>query len=863
MTQLTEALNNNKKTLKDLETEYKNGQMSSKEFAQAQVEIKTQNKILNDQLRTYQTAITNNIKQEQAEIGSLNQLRAAYNSGKAALAAMSEEERNSADGQELINSLKEQKTAITQAEESIGDYTGNVGNYQKAITDLLPINSQLLNGLTSLAAPTETASAGTKTLTAELNQAKTAFASFALNPYVLGLTALALAFKTVSDRVKECNDAIENSERLTNIYTLSSVKAQAVELERTRTIERQAEGIAKARAAADNWWASLVRAVKEGEALRTMGADGLEAMQKQYERYEENEQVLTDIIKREQELQEARRLYVVQEAKMNAEIAELREKSKNQEEYTNEERKSFIEEAKRLNEELGESQKQLAQEEYDVYTMRISLSDSTSAELDKQAELSAKIINVDKQVADSNRSMQRTITETTNSIKAENKALEDQAAAAEKAKQVAEDAAEEARKAAEESFKASQEELYQLTLSMQKQTEESEKAALQRETDNAIAEIQTRLDEETNITEAERETLAKTILALREKQEQDELAISEKYSKEALDQRIADRQQEYALTIKEAKKAMLEINRADYNSGDAFAQAQSAASKAIIDAQMEQLKDSFETLRDLTEEEKELAFESMADYNSALLDAEISYTSEREKLSAQRIAAEEKEAATTIKMRQATASSVASSLGTISSAISTINDENKAAVIASQTLALAEVAINQGLAIAKATAANSKLVFPANVFATVAAVASIVAQMVSATSTIKSASFSTGGYVSGEGTSTSDSISANLSNGEYVVQASTVAALGVDTMDAINDGDISSLQWSAVLSAMGLASGINAIDTSNLSNGNDGLSSMEAMMERVMGKQQIVAIVDQINDGQKAVSVRDNLAKLG
>ena len=44
-----------------------------------------------------------------------------------------------------------------------------------------------------------------------------------------------------------------------------------------------------------------------------------------------------------------------------------------------------------------------------------------------------------------------------------------------------------------------------------------------------------------------------------------------------------------------------------------------------------------------------------------------------------------------------------------------------------------------------------------------------------------------GGYISGPGTSTSDSIPAMLSNGEYVIKASTVDRLGVRNLDALNN----------------------------------------------------------------------------
>jgi hypothetical protein len=51
-----------------------------------------------------------------------------------------------------------------------------------------------------------------------------------------------------------------------------------------------------------------------------------------------------------------------------------------------------------------------------------------------------------------------------------------------------------------------------------------------------------------------------------------------------------------------------------------------------------------------------------------------------------------------------------------------------------------------------------------------------------------------GGYVSGPGTSTSDSIPAQLSNGEYVIKASTVKKLGLNMLNSLNqNGDLNSV----------------------------------------------------------------------
>jgi hypothetical protein len=52
--------------------------------------------------------------------------------------------------------------------------------------------------------------------------------------------------------------------------------------------------------------------------------------------------------------------------------------------------------------------------------------------------------------------------------------------------------------------------------------------------------------------------------------------------------------------------------------------------------------------------------------------------------------------------------------------------------------------------------------------------------------------FATGGFVSGSGSGTSDSIPAMLSNGEYVVKASAVGAYGVDFLNALNQQKVGS-----------------------------------------------------------------------
>lgn len=57
---------------------------------------------------------------------------------------------------------------------------------------------------------------------------------------------------------------------------------------------------------------------------------------------------------------------------------------------------------------------------------------------------------------------------------------------------------------------------------------------------------------------------------------------------------------------------------------------------------------------------------------------------------------------------------------------------------------------------------------------------------------INSASYADGGFVSGKGTATSDSIPAWLSNGEFVMKAAAVRSIGINNLKAMNEGRTSS-----------------------------------------------------------------------
>lgn len=142
-------------------------------------------------------------------------------------------------------------------------------------------------------------------------------------------------------------------------------------------------------------------------------------------------------------------------------------------------------------------------------------------------------------------------------------------------------------------------------------------------------------------------------------------------------------------------------------------------------------------------------------------------------------------------------------------AIDALGEHNKAFATMSKVLALGEIAVNTGKAIAAGVAQAQSVPFPGNIAAIATTIATILSNIATATKSVKSAKFAVGGLATGPGTGTSDSIPANLSDGESVI-----------TAKATN-------MFAPILSAFNMMGGgvpINVTTTSNQTLGEDMLA---------------------------------------
>lgn len=383
-------------------------------------------------------------------------------------------------------------------------------------------------------------------------------------------------------------------------------------------------------------------------------------------------------------------------------------------------------------------------------------------------------------------------------------------------------------------------EVLRMTQQMRDKTRENELQTLRENYDKDISETRNRLAEISELEKTagvqqgqvlvmEREALNKKLLLLDEKYQKDRQEIERKYSREELENAIKSKIDEYRTRILRAQ-----VEAGPGPEGEA------AAKKEVLSILKEQL-DYIEMNADALKE----SGMSEADILSMRLDLLKQIEKANDNINSKTQAAISNEST----LANKTAREAARTAGSLSAMFDALGGEGERYAEFAKALGVMQVAIQEGVAIANAWSGNAKLPWPANILATAASVASIIAAISSAMGSVKSTDvpkYVSGGLVTGPGTGTSDSVPAMLSNGEAVMTAA-----------AVNE-------WGAMLSAMNVSSGGNAINVSNLPQRGDGMRGMRAMLKEALLDMPtpVVSVVD-INKGQRKVQVQDNISKLG
>jgi len=211
---------------------------------------------------------------------------------------------------------------------------------------------------------------------------------------------------------------------------------------------------------------------------------------------------------------------------------------------------------------------------------------------------------------------------------------------------------------------------------------------------------------------------------------------------------------------------------------DAMAQAMAndftSRIQAAADDELEQERIKLEQLAYLRDNARQMEGESIEAFNARRLQLEQDYQDQKKALA-------DKE----VEVQQVKLEAYSTIAGGIAKVFEAMGDSESDFAKISKVLALAEIAINTGKAIAAGVAQAQSVPFPGNIAAIATTVATIMANIATAISTVKSAKFAKGGLIEGIGTGTSDSINAKVSNGESVMTANATALFS-PLLSAIN-----------------------------------------------------------------------------
>jgi len=211
---------------------------------------------------------------------------------------------------------------------------------------------------------------------------------------------------------------------------------------------------------------------------------------------------------------------------------------------------------------------------------------------------------------------------------------------------------------------------------------------------------------------------------------------------------------------------------------DAMAQAMAndftSRIQAAADDELEQERIKLEQLAYLRDNARQMEGESIEAFNARRLQLEQDYQDQKKALA-------DKE----VEVQQVKLEAYSTIAGGIAKVFEAMGDSESDFAKISKVLALAEIAINTGKAIAAGVAQAQSVPFPGNIAAIATTVATIMANIATAISTVKSAKFAKGGLIQGPGTGTSDSITAKVSNGESVMTANATALFS-PLLSAIN-----------------------------------------------------------------------------
>lgn len=505
---------------------------------------------------------------------------------------------------------------------------------------------------------------------------------------------------------------------------------------------------------------------------------------------------------------------IAKNAKKQKEIAEFRKKSQQDEKYSEQERLKFLEEAVRLEKELLQEEVNIKKSQLDLEEKREKSLGNTYNDMDKLNQFRADLANAETQQINQGLSLDKEVNAFKENMGQQEKRRHEEAQAR------INERVERERKAAEEIVRIAKEE-QDKELTAKRMFEDSELALLEeglnKQTDEINYQYKRRIEDlkeyqatEANLTpqahkyitdtienlEKERdnrintlkdnfneENLAKEAARI-EKTLELRLELAEKGSEEELELRLQALAIQREAEIAEAEKLGLDVKLIR----DKYAKHENderlAADKAIKDKILEEDKLYWEVrlqealLNGESEIQVKLEQKRLEQEQLTQLDEEsdLTFLLRKEKLNNEILDLERQRVYEILQIYDQAGEITANFFGAASSLFDSFKEKDTKYAKYARNLALFEVGINTARAIAQGVVSALHAPFPASLFAIGTMITTVMANMATSKQILDKhkepqANFATGGFVSGPGSGISDSIPANLSNGESVLTA--------------------------------------------------------------------------------------------
>ena len=826
---------------KNLKKQLKDGEISRQQYNEEMAASKIAIADYNDAIRIINKTVQNQIKQEKEQEGSLKALRAELSNLTAEYDALSEAERKGASSEELKNKINEVTDALKGGEEETQRYYRNVGNYEEAIKSAVSSNIPFIGTLIQTQDEMGSVKAGAVAAGAAVkNFSKTLLALLA-NPIVAILTAISVVIMAVAKGIKLSE---ENTSRWNVVLAPLKMALDAV----GKVLQIVASGILSVVEAGGKMMGWIT---KQLEKLPVLGKYVAE-VNKENERY-------IAMAKEQAAIDRDTRNLQVQNAKNALQIATLKANADDELNVSAKERMEAIREANRLEEEASKKNYELAKRRYELMVQQNAMAENTKETNDAIAQAEVEMYNALTEYQDKRGELLGREVSLANEIKSAEKEKSDAAIAA-KQKEL------EAVRAAEDAM---------LALVKDGRDKQSKEITLQY--NRQIEDLRTRLKTETDLTVKARQAINDQIKAL----EQQKAAELQKLSEEELQKEIDNRtklislqleavkkgsEQEYQLRMQQllsqrdaelADKELTEqmklaiVDKYDKQMDDLILQReqeisekQQEAVRLRMENEIMQLQQSGASELEILQEQASQKLELLNSIQQQEGESEQEFLNRKLQANQEYIDAKKAIADKEVEIEQVKFQAIETITSGLSSAFETLGENNKTFAILSKTLALAEIAINTGKALAAGIAQAQSVPFPANLAAIATTVATILSNIAVATKTVKSAKFATGGLVTGPGTGTSDSIPAQLSNGESVMTA-RATSMFAPLLSSFNQ--------------MGGGVPINVTQTSSQALGEDMLA--RAVAKGVQSMRPVVS-VEEITSVSNRVKVLENLGNV-